>query len=63
MRVYQSKLGFLTDEGQLLLTPEEAAQQERQRVEQIESQLDEEQQKAERMAQKLREMGIDPSTL
>ncbi|KYC43416.1 hypothetical protein WA1_11295 [Scytonema hofmannii PCC 7110] len=54
--VYESKLRFFTDKGQLLLSLEEAAEQERQKAEQ-------ERQKAERMAQKLREMGIDPSAL
>jgi len=47
--IHESKLRFFTPEGQLLPTPEEAAEQERQR--------------AERLAQKLREMNIDPSEL
>ncbi len=45
--IHESKLRFFTDEGQLIATPEEAAEQERQR--------------ADRLAEKLRTMGIDPS--
>jgi len=45
--INESKLRFFTAEGQLLSTPEEA--------------VDREWQRAERLAQKLREMGIDPS--
>jgi hypothetical protein len=44
--IERSQLRFFTEEGELLPTPEEAADQERQ--------------KAERLAQKLRELGIDP---
>jgi Uma2 family endonuclease len=47
--IHESKLRFFTDEGLLLPTLEEIAEQEQQR--------------AERLAQKLREMGIDPSAL
>jgi Uma2 family endonuclease len=45
--IHQSQLRFFTTEGQLLLTPEEIAKQERKR--------------AERFAQRLRDLGIDPS--
>ncbi len=45
--IYQSQLRFFTPEGELVLTPEETAQEERQR--------------AERLAQRLRDLGIDPS--
>jgi Uma2 family endonuclease len=45
--IHQSQLRFFTAVGQLVLTPEETAEQERQR--------------ADRLAQKLREMEIDPS--
>jgi len=55
--VYQGCQGkflrFLDDQGNLLLTAEEKAEQEHQRAEQ-------EHQRAEKLAQKLRDLGIDP---
>jgi Uma2 family endonuclease len=47
--VHQKQLRFFTPEGQLVPTPEEVAQQETQR--------------AERLAVKLRELDIDPDTI
>jgi Uma2 family endonuclease len=47
--VHQKQLRFFTPEGQLLPTPEEVAEQETQR--------------AERLAAKLRELDIDPDTI
>ncbi|MBE9176963.1 Uma2 family endonuclease [Oculatella sp. LEGE 06141] len=47
--VYDTKLRLFTAEGQLVASPAELAEQERQR--------------AERLAEKLREMGIDPSAI
>jgi Uma2 family endonuclease len=47
--VHQKQLRFFTPEGQLVPTPEEVAQQETQR--------------AERLAAKLRELDIDPDTI
>jgi Uma2 family endonuclease len=47
--VYQEKLRFFTPEGQLVSTPEEVAEQEKQR--------------SDRLAAKLRELGIDPDTI
>jgi Uma2 family endonuclease len=47
--VEQEKLRFFTPEGQLVATPEEVAQQEKQR--------------SDRLAEKLRELGIDPDTI
>lgn len=68
--IRQSKLRLFTAEGQLIPTPEEAAeqeqqraQQERQRAQQAESELAQERQRVERLAERLREMGIDPSGL
>ena len=61
--VSESKLRFFTNEGQLLPTPEEVAEQEGKRIEQMELQLDREQQRVQRLAEKLREMGIDPSEI
>lgn len=68
--IHQSKLRLFTAEGQLIPTPEEAAeqeqqraQQERQRAQQAQSQLEQERQRVERLAERLREMGIDPSGL
>ena len=60
---HQSKLRLFTPEGQLIPTPEEAAQQERQRAQQAESELEQERQRVERLAEKLREFGIDPLEL
>ncbi|NJR63272.1 MAG: Uma2 family endonuclease, partial [Cyanobacteria bacterium CRU_2_1] len=54
--VYESRLRLFTPEGHLLPTPEESAAQERQLKEQA-------QQRAERLAEKLRELGIDPMDL
>jgi Uma2 family endonuclease len=47
--VYQEKLRFFTSEGQLVPTPEEVAEQEKQ--------------KSDRLAAKLRELGIDPDSV
>ncbi|HEY9881179.1 MAG TPA: Uma2 family endonuclease [Leptolyngbyaceae cyanobacterium] len=54
--VYESQLRFFTADGQLVPTPEEAAVVERQRA-------DAEQKRSERLAAKLRELGVDPDTL
>jgi hypothetical protein len=47
--IYQGLLRFFTADGQLVPTPEETAQQAEQ--------------KAERLAAKLRELNIDPDTI
>ena len=47
--IYQDNLRFFTSEGQLVATPEEVAQQEKE--------------KSDRLAAKLRELGIDPDTV
>ncbi|NET00291.1 MAG: Uma2 family endonuclease [Sphaerospermopsis sp. SIO1G2] len=47
--VHRQQLRYFTPEGLIILTPEEFAQQEKQ--------------KAERLAAKLRELGVDPDTI
>ncbi|MGM3305443.1 Uma2 family endonuclease [Anabaena sp. WFMT] len=54
--VDQNKLRFFTAEGELVPTPEEVAKQEFARAEQ-------EKQCSDRLAAKLRELGIDPNTV
>jgi Uma2 family endonuclease len=61
--IYQGLLRFFTPEGQLVLTPEEVAQQETQRAEQETQRAEQETQRAERLAAKLRELNIDPDTI
>ena len=61
--IYQGLLRFFTPAGQLVPTPEEAAQQVEQRLEQAEQRAQQEAQKAERLAAKLRELNIDPDTI
>ncbi|ACK71798.1 protein of unknown function DUF820 [Gloeothece citriformis PCC 7424] len=50
-------------EGNLLLTGDEKAEQERQRAEQERQRAEQERQRAERLAQLLREQGIDPDEI
>ena len=47
--IHEAQLRFFTTEGQLVPTPEESAEQEQQR--------------ADRLAAKLRELGVDPSEI
>lgn len=54
--VHQEQLRFFTPEGELVPTPEESAQTER-------LQREAEQQRNQKLADKLREWGIDPDTL
>ncbi|QFS44881.1 Uma2 family endonuclease [Nostoc sphaeroides] len=68
--VYEHKLRYFTAEGNLVPTPEEVAQQERQRAQQEKQRAQQEQQRAqqekqraERLAAKLRELNIDPDTI
>ncbi len=49
--------------GNRLLAPEERAEQESQRAQQAEQQAEAERQRAERLAAKLRELGVDPESL
>ncbi|MBD2194539.1 MULTISPECIES: Uma2 family endonuclease [Calothrix] len=68
--IEQEKLRFFTAEGQLAVTPQELAEQEEQRAEQEKQRAEQEKQRAEqekqrsdRLAAKLRELGIDPDTI
>ncbi|WP_138498502.1 Uma2 family endonuclease [Nostoc sp. PA-18-2419] len=54
--IHQGLLRFFTPDGQLVPTPEETAEQAEKRLEQAE-------QKAQRLAAKLRELNIDPDTI
>ncbi|MFN6445716.1 MAG: Uma2 family endonuclease, partial [Nostoc sp. DedSLP05] len=54
--VRENKLRYFTEDGQLIPTPEEAFEQQAQLAEQ-------ERQKADRLAAKLRELNIDPDNL
>ena len=64
--IHQSQLRYFTPEGEILPTPEELAQQEKQRAEQEAQRAEQEAQRAEqeaqraeRLAAKLRELNID----
>ncbi|BAY62694.1 hypothetical protein NIES22_27690 [Calothrix brevissima NIES-22] len=61
--IEQEKLRFFTAEGQLVVTPQELAEQEEQRAEQEKQRAEQEKQKSDRLAAKLRELGIDPDTI
>ncbi len=68
--IYEQKLRFFSNEGELLLVPEELAQQETQRADreaqradQEAQRADREAQRAERLAAKLRELNIDVDDL
>ncbi|WP_413167365.1 Uma2 family endonuclease [Capilliphycus salinus ALCB114379] len=68
--IYEQKLRFFTPEGELVPTPEESAQTERQQredtqqqLETAQQQLEVERQQRENLAAKLRELNIDPETL
>jgi Uma2 family endonuclease len=65
--VLDEQLRFFTPEGELVPTPVEAeqwerqrAEQEGQRAEQAQQRADQELQRADRLAQKLRELGVTP---
>jgi hypothetical protein len=68
--IHQNKLRFFTDSGELVPTPEEVADSERQQKEVAQQRADSErqqkelaQQRADRLAAKLRELNIDPDTI
>ncbi len=68
--VYEQKLRFFTPEGELVPTPEESAQTEKQEreatqqeLETAQQQLEVERQQKDKLAAKLRELGIDPEIL
>lgn len=58
--VYQAQLRYFTASGERIPTPQEAAQQEQQRAQQAELLLEQERQRSEKLAVRLRAMGIDP---
>ena len=75
--IHENQLRFFTPEGDLVLTPAEAAkasqeeaqeaqqqaQQAQQQAQQAQQQAQEAQQQAQRLAERLRSAGIDPDTL
>jgi Uma2 family endonuclease len=61
--IHEQNLRFFTPEGEWVPTPKEFAQTEKQQREAIEKQLEVERQQKEKLAAKLRELGIDPDTL
>jgi Uma2 family endonuclease len=61
--VHAQKLRFFTPDFHLVPSPEESAEQERQRAEQERQRAEQERQRADRMAAYLREIGIDPDQL
>ncbi|MEM6448496.1 MAG: Uma2 family endonuclease, partial [Cyanobacteria bacterium P01_D01_bin.123] len=54
--IHESQLRFFTPEGELVHTPKESAERERQRAEEAN-------QRADMLAAKLRDVGIDPDSL
>jgi Uma2 family endonuclease len=61
--IHQGLLRFFTANGELIPTPEEQAESERQEKEYERQEKEIAQQKAERLAAKLRELNIDPDTI
>ena len=61
--IHQGLLRFFTADGELIPTPEEQADSERQQKEYERQEKEIAQQKAERLAAKLRELNIDPDTI
>ncbi|MFB2923538.1 Uma2 family endonuclease [Aerosakkonema funiforme] len=64
---YQGRTGYWLRwwdaEGNILLWPEERAEQERQRAEEAETLLEQERARSQTLLARLREMGIDPEAL
>lgn len=59
--IYEEQLRFFTPQAQLIQSPVELAEQEAQRAEQEAQRAEQERQRADRLAEKLRELNIDPS--
>ncbi|NCJ05433.1 Uma2 family endonuclease [Synechococcales cyanobacterium C] len=57
--VEQEQLRFFTAEGELVPTPEESAEAERQRADTERQRADTERQRAEQLLEKLKELGVD----
>ncbi|TRU11994.1 MAG: Uma2 family endonuclease, partial [Microcystis sp. Msp_OC_L_20101000_S702] len=61
--IFDRKLRYFTADGQLVPTPQEAELEQRQAKEQALLEKERERQAKEKLAQKLRELGIDPDTI
>ncbi|TRV43555.1 MAG: Uma2 family endonuclease [Microcystis panniformis Mp_MB_F_20080800_S26D] len=61
--IFDQKLRYFTADSQLVPTPQEAELQQRQAKEQALLEKERERQAKEKLAQKLRELGIDPDTI
>ena len=61
--IFDRKLRYFTANGQLVPTPQEAELQQRQAKEQALLEKEQERQAKERLAAKLRELGINPQTI
>ena len=61
--IFDRKLRYFTGDGQLVPTPQEAELEQRQAKEQALLEKERERQAKEKLAQKLRELGIDPDTI
>ncbi|MBW4638929.1 MAG: Uma2 family endonuclease [Gloeocapsa sp. UFS-A4-WI-NPMV-4B04] len=61
--VVAGKLRYFTSEGILVPLPEEAAEQEQQQKEIAQLQAEQERLRAERLAERLRVLGVDPDSL
>jgi Uma2 family endonuclease len=61
--IHNQQLRYFFPNGELVPTPEEAEKIERQRAEQERQRAKQEQQRSEHLAQKLRELGVDPDVL
>ncbi|MEO0827048.1 MAG: hypothetical protein AAFX95_20670 [Cyanobacteria bacterium J06639_16] len=59
--VYNDQLRFFTSEGALVPTPEESAIRAESAVVEAQQQAETERQRAEALATKLRELGVDPA--
>jgi Uma2 family endonuclease len=58
--IYEGKLRYFSPDGLLVPTPEEAALQAQQQAQQAQQQAQQAQQRAEKLANQLRELGIEP---
>ena len=58
--VHEGQLRYFSEDGELIATAAETAQQETLRAEQAQAEADREHQRAEALAAKLRSLGIDP---
>jgi Uma2 family endonuclease len=61
--VQDNQLRYFTAQGHLVPTPQELAEQEKQRADEERQRAEQEKQRAERLASKLRELNIDPDNL